>query len=193
MQTLIAATHNAHKLREFREIFAGWNIDADSPDAEETENTFAGNALIKARACAARHPGAWIIADDSGLCVDALGGAPGVFSARYAGPGDDDEANNALLLRNLKGAADRSAHYECAIALIEPDGAEHLFEGRCCGRITETPSGTGGFGYDPLFIPDGSEKTFANFAPADKNAISHRGKALALMRQWLAENAHAPL
>ena len=179
---LVAATHNKDKLREFREIFPGWEIVADSPDIEETETTFRGNALLKARAVAKRHPGAWVLADDSGLSADALGGAPGVFSARYAGRDGDDEANNALLLKNLSGKGNRAAHYTCAIALISPDGEERVFEGFCHGRIAESPSGTGGFGYDPLFIPDGADRTFANFTPEEKNAISHRGKALAKMR-----------
>lgn len=192
MSTLIAATHNKDKLREFREIFPGWDIKADSPDVEETGTTFPENALIKARAVAARHPGAWVLADDSGISVDALGGAPGVRSARYAGRDGDNEANNALLMKNMADVENRAAHYACAIALIAPDGGEHLFKGRCHGRIALAPSGTGGFGYDPLFIPDGAARTFANYTPDEKNAISHRGKALALMRQWLASN-HAPL
>lgn len=185
MKTLIAATHNRDKLREFREIFPGCDIVAESPDVEETENTFRGNALLKARAIAARHPGAWVISDDSGLSVEALGGAPGVFSARYSGFDGNDEANNALLMRNLEGVKERSAHYTCAIALITPDGEEHVFEGFCPGSIALAPSGTGGFGYDPLFIPEGATRTFACYTPDEKNAISHRGKALALMREWL--------
>jgi XTP/dITP diphosphohydrolase len=189
MNTLIAATHNKDKLREFREIFPGWSIEADSPDIEETETTFAGNALLKAQAVAARHPGAWVLADDSGLAVDALGGAPGVFSARYAGRDGDNEANNALLMENLRGVGNRAAHYACAIALVTPEGEARLFEGRCDGRIALAPSGTGGFGYDPLFVPDGADRTFANFTPEEKNAISHRGKALEKMRQWMKGHA----
>lgn len=191
METLIAATHNANKLREFRQILPGWRIDGDSPDVEETEETFAGNALLKARACARRHPGAWIAADDSGLSVDALGGAPGVHSARYAGRDGDTPANNALLLANLAGVEDRSAHFTCAIAVVSPSGEERVFEGRCHGRIAEAPSGGGGFGYDPLFVPDGRDVSFASLSADEKNAISHRGKALAKMAEWLAK-AGAP-
>jgi XTP/dITP diphosphohydrolase len=184
METLIAATHNANKLREFRQILPGWTIEGDSPDVEETEETFAGNALLKARACALRHPGAWVAADDSGLCVDALGGDPGVRSARYAGKNGDTPANNALLLKNLAGAGDRSAHFVCAIAVVSPDGEEHVFDGRCDGRIAEAPSGDGGFGYDPLFVPSGHEVSFASLSADEKNAISHRGRALSKMAAW---------
>lgn len=186
MNRLVAATHNENKLREFREMLPGWEVSGDAPDVEETEDTFAGNALLKARACAARNPGAWILADDSGLCVDALGGAPGVRSARYAGRDGDTPANNALLLANLDGAADRSAHFACAIALVSPNGAERLFEGRCNGRIATAPSGLGGFGYDPLFLPDSAGgRSFAELPPSGKNAISHRGRAIAKAVEWL--------
>lgn len=190
MNRLVAATHNGNKLREFREMLPGWEISGDSPDVEETEATFAGNALLKARACALRNRGAWILADDSGLCVDALDGAPGVRSARYAGGDGDTAANNALLLANLAGAADRSAHFSCAIALISPEGRERIFEGRCDGRIAEAPTGAGGFGYDPLFLPDEAPgKTFAELPPEGKNAISHRGRAVAAAVEWLLRQA----
>ena len=182
LPSLIVATHNAGKIREIREILPGWTISGEDAGVEETGSTFAENARIKARAVAARHPGAWVLADDSGLVVDALGGAPGVRSARYAGRDGDTPANNALLLKNLAGVADRRAHFACALAFIAPDGAERLFEGRCEGRIAEAPSGAGGFGYDPLFIPDGHNRSFAELAPAEKNAISHRGRALAALR-----------
>lgn len=175
---LVVATHNAHKLREISEILPGWMIVPDSPDVEETEKTFCGNARLKALAIAPRHPGAWIMADDSGLSVDALGGAPGVYSARYAGLDGDSAANNALLLKNLEGVEDRSAHFTCAIALVAPDGKVYDIEERSSGRIAKKNSGAGGFGYDPLFIPDGYEKTFAELGPEEKNAISHRGRAL---------------
>ncbi len=179
---LILATHNRNKLKEVGEIFPEWEISGEDSGAEETEKTFAGNALVKARAVAARHKGAWVMADDSGLEVDALGGAPGVFSARYAGEDGNTPANNALLLKNLEGVRDRRAHFSCAIALVSPDGEEQVFEGRCEGVIAESPSGAGGFGYDPLFIPDGYDRSFAELSSAEKNAISHRGRALAAMR-----------
>ena len=182
---LVVATHNPNKLREIAAILPGWEIAGEDSGAEETADTFAGNALIKARAIAPRHPGAWVMADDSGLEVAALGGAPGVRSARYAGRDGDTSANNALLLKNLEGAADRSARFTCAMALIDPAGREHVVTGHCPGRIRTSPAGAGGFGYDPLFEPDGHDRTFAELRPEEKNAISHRGRALAQLRTLL--------
>lgn len=187
MKKLFVATHNAHKVREISEILPDWEIVPDDPkDIEENAPDFIGNALIKVRAIAARHKGAWCLADDSGLEVKALGGAPGVRSARYAGEPSDTPKNNALLLRNLQDVADRTARFTCAIALVAPDGTEKTVEGHCPGRIAETPSGTAGFGYDPLFIPEGYSVSFADLSSAAKNAISHRGRALAAVRQILS-------
>ena len=182
---LIVATHNQNKIREIGEILPGWQISAVDSAAEETENTFSGNALLKARALSPRFPGAWILADDSGLEVAALDGAPGVLSARYAGEDGNTPKNNALLLKNLTGITDRRARFSCAIALIAPDGSEHVFEGHCPGSIITELRGKGGFGYDPLFIPEGFDKTFAELSPEEKNAISHRGRALALLKDYL--------
>ncbi len=183
---IFVATHNAHKLREISQILPGLEVAADDPEGvEETAPDFVGNAFIKVRAIAARHPGAWCMADDSGLEVDALDGAPGVRSARYAGEPSDSARNNALLLKNLEGASDRSAHFTCAIALIAPDGTEHLAVGRCFGKIALSPSGAGGFGYDPLFLPEGFATSFAELSADAKNAISHRGRALAEVRSIL--------
>ena len=177
---LFVATHNQHKLREIGQILPGFEIVADDPEGvEENAPDFIGNALIKMRAIAARHVGEWCMADDSGLEVVALGGAPGVRSARYAGEPSNTPNNNALLLRNLTGVADRRANFTCAIALVDPNGAEHTVVGKCFGRIAEQPSGAEGFGYDPLFVPDGHEKSFAELTAEEKNAISHRGRALA--------------
>ena len=194
---LFVATHNQHKLREIGQILPGFEIVADDPkDVEENAPDFAGNALIKVRAIAAKHRGEWCMADDSGLEVAALGGAPGVRSARYsegkedfcasltsgedaASPLSRTQMNNTLLLRNLKGVTDRRANFTCAIALVDPQGVEHTVVGKCFGRIAERPSGAEGFGYDPLFIPDGHEKSFAELTADEKNAISHRGRALA--------------
>ena len=177
---LIVATHNQHKIREISQILPDLDIVADDPEGvEENAPDFVGNALIKVRAIAAKHAGCWCLADDSGLEVRALGGAPGVRSARYAGEPSDAAANNALLLRNLKGVTDRRANFTCAIALVDPRGFEHTVVGRCFGRIAEAPSGAGGFGYDPLFVPDGHDQSFAELTAAEKNAISHRGRALA--------------
>ena len=182
---LNVATHNAHKLREIGEILPGYDIVADDPDVEETAPDFAGNALIKVRAIAARHPGEWSMADDSGLEVRALGGAPGVRSARYAGEPSNTPANNALLLKNLEGVEDRTARFTCTIALVDPEGREHVVTGHCPGRIAHAPSGTAGFGYDPLFIPDGYEASFADLGEEAKNKISHRGRALAQVKALL--------
>ena len=177
---LFVATHNQHKLREIGQILPGFEIVADDPEGvEENAPDFIGNALIKMRAIAARHVGEWCMADDSGLEVVALGGAPGVRSARYAGEPSNTPNNNALLLKNLTGVADRRANFTCAIALVDPEGVEHTIVGKCFGRIAECPSGAEGFGYDPLFIPDGYEKSFAELTAEEKNAISHRGRALA--------------
>ena len=176
---LIVATHNQHKIREISQILPDLDIVADDPEGvEENAPDFVGNALIKVRAIAAKHAGCWCLADDSGLEVAALGGAPGVRSARYAGEPSNTPANNALLLKNLTGVTDRRANFTCAIALVDPSGAEHTAVGRCFGRIAETPSGSAGFGYDPLFVPDGHDVSFADLSADEKNAISHRGRAL---------------
>ena len=185
---LYVATHNVHKLREIGEILPGYEIVADDPDVEETAPDFAGNALIKVRAIAARHPGAWSMADDSGLEVRALGGAPGVRSARYAGEPSNTPANNALLLKNLEGVADRAARFTCTVALVDPEGREHVVTGHCPGHIAHAPSGTAGFGYDPLFIPEGHDASFADLGEDAKNKISHRGRALAQVKVLLTQD-----
>jgi len=182
---LNVATHNVHKLREIGEILPGYDIVPDDPDVEETAPDFAGNALIKVRAIAARHPGEWSMADDSGLEVRALGGAPGVRSARYAGEPANTPANNALLMKNLEGVEDRTARFTCTVALVDPEGREHVVTGHCPGRIAHAPSGTAGFGYDPLFIPDGYDASFADLGEDAKNKISHRGRALAQVKALL--------
>lgn len=193
MDRLYVATHNAHKIREIGEILHGFEIVADDPaGVEETAPDFAGNALIKVRAIAARHRGEWCMADDSGLEVAALGGDPGVRSARYsadefpeAGGAERTRRNNEKLLRKLAGVVDRTANFTCSIALVDPSGREHSVEGRCFGAIAESPSGAAGFGYDPLFVPDGFSKSFAELSADEKNAISHRGRALAAARCFL--------
>lgn len=187
MKKIILATHNKDKIREVGEIFPDCEVVGVDSQAEETEETFSGNALIKARAVAKRYSGAWVMADDSGLAVDALNGEPGVRSARYAGEDGNVPANNALLLKNLEGVENRGAHFACAIALIAPDGTERVFEGRCYGTVAYAPSGAGGFGYDPLFIPDGYDRSFGELTPEEKNAISHRGRALVSLKEALAK------
>ena len=183
---LLVATRNRHKLEEILQIFALPGLELLAADevpglpeeVVEDAETFEGNALKKARElCAAS--GLWTLADDSGLEVAALGNAPGVYSARYAGEPCSYPANNAKLLRELKGVADRRARFRCAIALCAPDGREWTVEGRCAGHIIGEERGANGFGYDPLFVPDGYGQTFAELDGGVKNRISHRGIALA--------------
>lgn len=157
-------------------------------DIPETADTLAGNALIKARYVSDRY-GLDCFADDTGLMVDALRGAPGVLSARYAGPGHDSAANMALLLRNMEGVTDRSARFVTAIALVR-GGETEMFEGKVEGQILTAPSGDGGFGYDPIFAPVETGIPFAEMTPEAKNAISHRGRAVsALMERLLGQTS----
>jgi XTP/dITP diphosphohydrolase len=184
---LVLATGNAGKLREMREILAPWHVDVRSlaeftaGAAEETGLTFVENALLKAR-FAARVSGLPAIADDSGLEVDALHGAPGIRSARYAGPACDDAANNARLLRELEAVTDagRGARYRCAMVFLRwpEDPAPVVAQAAWEGRVGRSPRGSGGFGYDPLFLVDDGARSAAELAPADKNQRSHRGQAL---------------
>ncbi|MFB7448574.1 RdgB/HAM1 family non-canonical purine NTP pyrophosphatase [Streptomyces sp. NPDC056194] len=186
-QRLILATRNAGKITELHAILADAGLDlelvgADAypevPDTKETGVTFAENALLKAHALA-QATGLPAVADDSGLCVDVLNGAPGIFSARWAGAHGDDKANLNLLLAQLSDIDDahRGAHFACAAALALPDGTERVVEGRMPGTLRHAPVGTNGFGYDPILQPEGYEVTCAELTPAQKNAISHRGKA----------------
>ncbi|MFE2108904.1 RdgB/HAM1 family non-canonical purine NTP pyrophosphatase [Kitasatospora sp. NPDC059463] len=184
---LILATRNQHKVAELRDILGDAGLDvelvgADAypeiPDVPETGVTFAENALLKAHALA-RATGLPAVADDSGLCVDVLNGAPGIFSARWSGRHGDDRANLDLLLAQLSDIAPehRGAHFFCAAALALPDGTERVVEGRLLGTLRTAPAGTGGFGYDPILQPLGESRTCAELTPAEKNAISHRGQA----------------
>ena len=184
---LILATRNSHKVRELRAILAEAGVDldlvgADSypdvPDVKETGVSFAENALLKAHALA-RATGHPAVADDSGLCVDVMGGAPGIFSARWSGLHGDDEANLELLLAQLADIdhVHRGAHFACAAALALPDGTERVAEGRLRGVLRHAPAGLGGFGYDPILQPDGESRTCAELTAGEKNAISHRGRA----------------
>ncbi len=187
---LIIASNNAHKIREIKKILSEKFDEIISlRDAEiyhetvEDGNTFMENALKKAREIV-QISGCAALADDSGICVNALGGAPGIYSARYASEvccNASDEANNALLLANLKGKEDTSAHYTSAVALVYPDGREVCAEGYMYGKIIDTPRGTHGFGYDPIFVIDGEERTVAEMTDDEKNAVSHRAKALELL------------
>lgn len=191
MTTAVLATHNRHKVVELRRILEGVplelvsGLDLEIPDVEETGATFADNALLKARACVAA-TGLSSIADDSGLVVDALGGAPGVLSARFAGDEADDDANLRLVLERLDGADERAARFVCVAALVTPDGREVTEDGVMEGVLTAAPRGTGGFGYDPIFIADGQRRTNAELTPDEKDAISHRGAAFRALRPHLA-------
>ena len=193
---IVLATHNPHKLAELRRILAASRVEVDiadlsdypdMPDVAETGSTFRDNALLKARAVAA-HTGLPAVADDSGLCVDALNGMPGVLSARWSGRHGDDEANLRLLLAQLADvpANRRAAHFYCAAALVLPSGSEHVTEGTVHGWLTDAPRGTNGFGYDPIFVPDSSGLTTAQMTAEEKDAISHRGRALRALAPIIA-------
>lgn len=196
MKQVVIATNNAHKVEEIRAAldFEGWEFltlsECDPYDEPvEDADSFEGNARIKARA-AFEHTGLAALADDSGLTVDALDGAPGVLSARYSGVHGDDAANNAKLLRELEGVADadRTARFVCSLAFIDEDGTETCASGTIEGRIAHGLSGDGGFGYDPLFLPDEFQgaKSLAEVTQDEKNAISHRGNALRSLKEKLS-------
>jgi XTP/dITP diphosphohydrolase len=193
---VVLATHNAHKVLELQEIAAAAHpgltvLPYDGPEPVEDGVTFAQNALIKARAAHA-HTGLPAVADDSGICVDVLGGAPGVFSAYWAGHRKDAAANVALLLDQLSDIADphRGAQFVSTIALVVPGGDEHVVQGVWAGRLARRPSGAGGFGYDPVFIPDDQPdervRTVAEWSAAEKNAASHRARAFRALSPLLA-------
>jgi XTP/dITP diphosphohydrolase len=193
---VVLATRNAKKLAELDRLLRAEGLDveivgtdafADLPEIPETETVFAGNALLKARAVAA-HTGLPAIADDSGLCVDALNGMPGVLSARWAGGHGDDDANLDLVLAQIADVPDgrRGAHFACAAALVTADGVEHVVEGTVDGVLLRERRGSGGFGYDPIFLPDGFDVTTAEMPPEQKDAISHRGRAMRALVPYLA-------
>jgi XTP/dITP diphosphohydrolase len=193
---LLAATNNKGKIKEIVEILSGLGITVITPgsvgislEVEETGATFEENAAIKARAWS-KASGMPALADDSGLCVDALGGRPGVMSARFAGEGASDEDNIALLLESLKGKEGRSARFVCVAALALPDGEVICAEGRYEGVIIDTPAGTEGFGYDPVFFDPEMGKTLAQMSPAEKNSRSHRRRALDGLREKLRQSGY---
>jgi XTP/dITP diphosphohydrolase len=187
---LVLATRNDHKLRELGALMQPYELDPLPPEVElppETGTTFADNALGKARAAAAA-TGRPAIADDSGIEAAALAGAPGVWSARYAGEHATDEENLAKLLREVPPGGDTRVAYVCAIAYVEPGGREQVVHGRSEGTLTHEPRGSGGFGYDPAFVPDdypGDDRTMAELSPEEKDAISHRGRAARELRRAL--------
>jgi XTP/dITP diphosphohydrolase len=193
---LVLATRNPHKLRELTQLMRPHQLDPLPEAVElppETGTTFAANALGKARA-AATATGRPAIADDSGIEAAALNGAPGVWSARYAGDGATDEENLAKLLHEVPPDGDTRVAYVCAMAFVEPGGAEEVIHGRCEGHLTHDPRGSDGFGYDPAFVPDdypGDERTMAELTPDEKDAISHRGRAARELAIWLARAEEA--
>jgi XTP/dITP diphosphohydrolase len=196
---LVLATRNDHKLRELSELMRPYELDPLPDDVTlppETGTTFADNALVKARAAAAA-TGRPAVADDSGIEAAALRGAPGVWSARYAGEDATDEENLAKLLSDVPADGDRRVAYVCALAYVEPGGREEIVHGRCEGTLALEPRGEGGFGYDPAFVPDdypGDERTMAELTPLEKDAISHRGRAARglVLRLLNAEEAERP-
>ena len=194
--TIVLATRNPGKIAELRALLADLPVElvsaaeiADAPEVEEDAPTLEGNARKKAQALRL-HTGLPALADDTGLEVDALGGAPGVRSARFAGPDADDAANRARLLRDLDGAADRAARFRTVLAFADGEDVR-FFEGVCEGRITDTERGEGGFGYDALFQPEGKTRTFAEMPAEAKNAVSHRGRALRAFADFLHERLGA--
>lgn len=190
---LVIATHNAGKLREMRLLLGGHFTTIVSagelalPEPDETGATFVENALLKAKA-AATASGSLTLADDSGLCVTALNGDPGLYSARWAGPAKDFRAAMQRVHDALGDSTDRSAYFIAVLALILPDGGSEIFEGRIYGHITWPPRGDQGHGYDPVFVPEGETRTFAEMGEDAKNTISHRGKALQKFITWVEAN-----
>ena len=191
MKTLVLATRNAGKVRELQSMLGplGYSVITAAEagyheEPEETGKTFRENAHLKARAVAAHVPHA-VLADDSGLEVEALGGAPGLYSARYAGPKATDAENREKLLRELGSNANRKARFVCALCWLEPNMSAQFFESECRGRVTSEPKGTLGFGYDPILIPEGHTRTFAEMPEDEKNPMSHRGKAVKALLEWL--------
>ena len=198
---LYLASGNAHKAAEMNALALASGLPVTivsakavggMPAVVEDAGTFEGNARKKALALQSCVPaGAWVLADDSGLCVDALGGAPGVESAYYAGPENDGAANLRKLVTVMATVppAQRGAHFVCVLVVIGPEGTEAVFEGRCEGVLGQAPEGGTGFGYDPLFVPTGHAQSFAQLGEAVKNELSHRGRAWAQLAEWLGRNA----
>ncbi|WP_053219041.1 XTP/dITP diphosphatase [Virgibacillus senegalensis] len=196
METLIIATKNRGKVEDFRNLFSKYNISIKSlldleeniPDIEETGETFEENAALKAETIAKRFS-LPVLADDSGLEVDALDGRPGIYSARFAGLEKSDQANIDKLLKELEGIPEekRAARFVCVLAVARPGKTTIFKRGTCEGRIAEKPKGKNGFGYDPVFYPDGMGKTMAELSPEEKNQISHRKRAIVQLEEWLQD------
>ncbi len=198
-QKILLATRNAHKTQEVRAILGdGWHVTdllahPELPEVEETGTTFAENAALKAVAGSRHFPDGWVIADDSGLEVDALGGAPGVYSARYAGPDADDEANRQKLVRELRTVLipgrTPAARFRCCIAVARGGDVAGQFDGAVEGIVIPAARGEGGFGYDPMFVPNGYQETFAELPPELKNQLSHRAEALRRAAEFFKQKA----
>lgn len=198
MKALVIASKNKGKIKEFKQLFGAYGIQVKSlidfpegiKDVEETGTTFEANARLKAEEIAAVL-GMPVLADDSGLVIHALDGRPGVYSARYAGEPTDDAKNNEKVLDEMKDiqASDRQAYFNCVLALAIPDGETIFFNGKCEGEITKVPVGENGFGYDPIFIPNGFDATMGQLKDDEKNKISHRYKALVQAQEWLEKHA----
>ena len=198
---LFLASGNAHKSAELQSLADASRLPIEivsaravggMPHVEEDTGTFVGNARKKAVALRAKLPAdAWALADDSGVCVDALDGAPGVESAYYAGPQGDARANLQKLIEVMSDVPDarRTASFYCVLVLLGPDGAEHTFEGRCPGRLLREPRGAAGFGYDPIFVPEGLDRTYSQLGDEVKNQISHRAQAWAKLAEWIRNRA----
>ncbi|MFA6960074.1 MAG: RdgB/HAM1 family non-canonical purine NTP pyrophosphatase [Opitutaceae bacterium] len=194
---LYLASGNAHKAAEMNALAQASELSVEvvsakavggMPPVVEDTGTFEGNAVKKARALqAVLPPGSWVLSDDSGVCVDALDGAPGVESAYYAGPQSDPQANLLKLVEVMRGvpAGRRGAHFYCLLALLGPTGEPVVFDGRCDGELLDEPRGGAGFGYDPIFKPEGHTLSYAELAEAEKNRLSHRGRAWNRLADWL--------
>jgi len=201
---LYFASGNAHKATELQSLADGSGVEVEivsaravggMPKVVEDAGTFVGNARKKVYALRTKlSSDAWALADDSGLCVDALGGGPGVESAYYAGPEGDSAANLQKLVATMRDVPTdrREAYFVCVLVLVGPGDAEHVFEGRCLGRLQQTPRGGAGFGYDPLFVPDGHNLSFAELGEDVKNRISHRAQAWAKLAEWLRARPQTP-
>lgn len=195
-QAIYLASGNAHKVRELQALADGANLPlaihsardvGGMPPVVEDSGTFEGNARKKAMALRPLVPaGAWVLADDSGICVDALAGGPGVESAYFAGPAGDDGANLRKLIEVMRDVPEqaRGAHYVCVLVLLGPADGEQVFTGRCLGRLRREPTGAGGFGYDPLFVPDGQQESFGLLSAETKQALSHRAQAWQALADW---------
>ena len=187
---IVFATGNKGKLREAREIFEGHEVISIKEfstefNPEETGDTFFQNAVIKAEEAIKLTGEIAVLSDDSGLVVPSLGGVPGVYSSRYGGEDGNDALNRKKLLEEMTGVSDRSAYFQCTAVFLKKDGSAVVKTGKCCGKIGFEEKGTGGFGYDPLFIPDGHEKTMAELTSQEKNALSHRGAAFKKIMEYL--------